>query len=266
MSNTRSVVVAGASIAVEERGSGPALLFVHGYPLDRSLWRHQLGEFASWRRIAPDLRGFGASAAAPPEPTLARYADDLAAVLDALGVEQAVVCGLSMGGYITFEFLRRHRARVRGLILMDTKAEADGAEGKKARDQAAALAEEKGAAAIADGMLPKLLAAGTAQTQPTVVVAVREMMLRASVPGIVAALRAMRDRPDSTDLLPEIAVPTLALCGADDVLTPPAGMKTIAERVRGARYVEVAGAGHLSPLEQPTAVNRAVAGFLSTFG
>lgn len=262
MTNTRTILAAGASIAVEERGDGPALLFVHGYPLDRSLWRHQMEEFPTWRRIAPDLRGFGASAAARPEPTLARHADDLAAVLDALAVDQAVVCGLSMGGYITFEFLRRHRARVRGLILMDTKAEADGAEGKKARDQAVALAEEKGAAAIADAMMPKLMAPGTATSQPALVAAVRAMMRRASVPGIVAALRAMRDRPDSTDLLPGITVPTLAVCGAEDVLTPRAGMRAIAERVREARYVEVPNAGHLSPLEQPVAVNYAVAEFL----
>ena len=266
MTTARNVTVGGVTLAVEDRGLGRALLFVHGYPLDRTLWRHQLDAFSTWRRIAPDLRGFGGSAAVRPEPNLARHADDLAAVLDACKVDQAIVCGLSMGGYITFEFLRRHRARVAGLILMDTKAEADGAEGKKGRDQAAALAEEKGAAAIADAMLPRLLAPGTAKTAPTVVVAAREMMLRASVPGIVAALRGMRDRADSTDLLAGIAVPTLALCGAEDVLTPPAGMRAIAERVRGARYVEVPGAGHLAPLEQPTAVNSAVVEFLNGLG
>lgn len=266
MTTTHNVTVGGVTLAVEDRGSGRALLLVHGYPLDRTLWRHQLDAFPTWRRIAPDLRGFGASAAARPEPTLARHADDLAVVLDFCKVDQAIVCGLSMGGYITFEFLRRHRARVAGLILMDTKAEADGPEGKKGRDQAAALAEEKGAAAIADAMLPRLLAPGTAQTAPTVVVAAREMMLRASVPGIVAALRGMRDRADSTDLLAGISVPTLALCGAEDVLTPPAGMRAIAERVRGARYVEVPGAGHLTPLEQPAAVNLALNGFLNGVG
>lgn len=259
------IAVEGSELTVEVRGNGPALLLVHGYPLDRTLWRHQLPAFARWRRIAPDLRGFGASrgAALPPGGGMQRYADDLVAILDRCEVDGAVCCGLSMGGYILFELLRRHPERVRGLVLMDTKAGVDAPEVKRARDESAALAARDGAGAIAERMLPKLLSAATVETQPETVAAVRKMMGRASVEGIVAALQAMRDRPDSRPQLANIAVPTLVVCGAEDSLTPPGEMQAIAAAVRGARYVEIASAAHLTPLEQPLAVNRALTEFLT---
>ena len=260
----RRTHVDGGDIAVEVRGSGPALVFVHGFPLDRSMWRHQLAGFARWQRIAPDLRGFGHSAGHGGEPaaSLARHADDVAAVLDALGVRRAVLCGLSMGGYVLFEFWRRHADRVRAFVLADTKAEADSADGKRGRDELAAVARREGTVAVAERMLPRMLAAASAAAQPELVTAVREMAARASVEGIATALRAMRDRADSRELLAGIGVPTLVVGGAEDALAPPSVMQALADGIPGARFVAIPAAGHLAPLEQPLAVNRALSEFL----
>jgi YbgC/YbaW family acyl-CoA thioester hydrolase len=260
----RRVRVDGGDLAVEIRGTGPALVLVHGFPFDRSMWRHQVAGFGRWQRIAPDLRGFGHSAGhgGGPAESLARQADDVAAVLDALGVRRAVLCGLSMGGYVLFEFWRRHADRVRALVLADTKAEADSADGRRARDELAAVAQREGTVAVAERMLPRLLAAASAAAQPELVTAVRAMAGRASVDGIVAALRAMRDRADSRELLPAIGVPTLVTGGAEDVLTPPDVMQALADGIPGARFVAIPAAGHLAPLEQPLAVNRALSEFL----
>lgn len=193
---------------------------------------------------------------------MARYADDLVMVLDAVGAESAVCCGLSMGGYVLFDLMRRHPKRVRALILCDTKAEADTPQGKQGRDELAALAEREGMAPVGERLLPKLLGRTTQSSAPELVETVRAMVLRSPVTGVAGALRAMRDRPDSTALLGEIRVPTLVVGGAEDELTPPGVMQPMAQRIRGARYVEVPSAGHMSPLEQPDAVNEVLGDFL----
>lgn len=259
----QKITVAGAELAVEVRGEGAPCVLVHGFPLDHTMWRHQLVALSRWRRIAPDLRGFGASSAPADGYSMARYADDLVAVLDALRLEQAVFCGLSMGGYVLFELWRRHPQRVRALVLADTRAEGDNADGKRGRDELAAVAEREGPAGIAARMLPKLVARTTAQAQPEVVRQVEAMILRTPVPGIVGALRAMRDRPDNRPLLPEIRVPTLVLVGAADELVPPAASRAMADAIPGARYAEVPEAGHLAPLEQPLIASRLMVDFLN---
>lgn len=255
--------VNGVSLAVEVRGDGPAILFIHGYPLDRSIWTEPMAALEGFRRIAPDLRGMGESDAPDLGYSMETYAGDLAALLDALGVEEVVLCGLSMGGYVAFEFLRRWRRRVRGLILMDTRAEADTVEGKRARDASAATAREGGAAAIAESMLPKFLSPATRAQAPEVVERVRALMAAAPVPGLVGALGALRDRPDSTELLPTLTgLPTLVLVGEDDEITPPARARTMAEAIPGARLVVIPGAGHLPPVERPSATTHALLDFL----
>jgi len=250
----RLVSVHGVELALDDRGSGPALLFVHGYPLDGTLWRHQAGAFAGWRTLIPDLRGMGRSDAPDLGYSMATYADDLAALLDAVGVDDVVLVGLSMGGYVAFEFLRRHRPRVRALALVDTRAQADSAEGRRARETAMADARDGGAPLIADQMLPRVLAKGAPESLRE---SVRAMMAATPVPGIVGALAAMRDRPDSTELLPALeGLPTLVVVGAEDTITPPAAAEAMAKAIPGARLAVVPGAGHLAPLEQPEAFNQ----------
>jgi pimeloyl-ACP methyl ester carboxylesterase len=253
----------GATLAVEVRGEGPALLLVHGFPFDHAMWSQQLGGVIGWRSIAPDLRGAGASEVPADGYSMARYAEDLRRICTALDLQTLVCCGFSMGGYILFELLRRYPQLVRALILCDTRAEPDTPEGQHTRDEHAALAERDGLAGLADVLLPKLLGATSRARDPSLTVRVRAMVLRQPVAGVVGALRAMRDRPDSTSGLSGIRVPTLVICGAEDTVTPPALAKTMAQRIPGARYVEVEGAGHLAPLEQPERVTEAVREFLA---
>ncbi|HEV2292124.1 MAG TPA: alpha/beta fold hydrolase [Gemmatimonadales bacterium] len=259
------LTVNGVNLAVDIRGDGPAILFVHGYPLDRTIWQHQVGALTGWRRIAPDLRGFGLSDAPDLGYSMATWADDLAALLDALGVEQAVLCGHSMGGYIGFEFARRYRARLRALVLVDSRAESDTADGKRAREAAMVVAREQGPRAIAAQMLPKMLAAGAAQTMPQVADRVRGIMESAPLSGILGALGAMRDRPDSTPLLAELSgIPTLAIVGEQDELTPAAMSRAIVDRIPGAVLGVIPNAGHLPPVEQPLATTRVLGEFLDS--
>jgi 3-oxoadipate enol-lactonase len=254
--------VGRVTLAADVRGDGPALLLVHGFPLDRSLWAHQVATLGGWRRIAPDLRGLGATVAPDDDYSIAAYADDLIGLLDRLRVRRAVVAGLSMGGYIAFDLVRRFPERVAGLILCDTRADADGPEGRASRDALIAVAQDQGVAAVAERLLPRVLGRTTQLTQPHVVEQVREMMSRAPVSGVVGALRAMKERPDSTPLLPVIGVPTLVVVGQEDELAPLAIAKAMADAIPSGAMTVIPGAGHLSPLEAPTAVSRVLSEFL----
>ncbi len=283
------VKVRGFEMAYEDTGGNATpLLLIHGFPLDRTLWATQLKGLADVARvIAPDLRGFGGSGmsrttsptATSPEGeeskagegvrqsgavSMDAYADDLRGLLDALGVKNAVVAGLSMGGYIAFAFYRKNAHRVRGLILADTKAGADSVEGRKGRDDNIALARAQGAGAVGDKMMPKMIAPETAAERAAIANAVRAMMARQSVDAVVGALEAMRDRPDSTPMLAEITVPTLVVTGADDTLIPPKEAEAMRDAIRGARLVSIPDAAHLANYEQPDAFNAAVREFLKS--
>jgi 3-oxoadipate enol-lactonase len=261
--DTRRFTINGVNLAVEIQGEGPAVLFIHGYPHDRRIWAHAVATLDGFRRVAPDLRGMGQSDAPDLGYSIETYAGDLAALLDTLGIEDAVLCGLSMGGYVALEFVRRWRKRVRALVLMDTRAEADSADARRARDTAAATAREEGAAAVADALLPRMLSRGTHADSPETTEEVRRMMAATPVAGMVGALGAMRDRADSTELLPGLAgLPTLVIVGADDVLTPPTEAQAIAAAVPGARLSVIAGAGHLPPVERPAETTAALREFL----
>ena len=244
--------------------STPAVLFVHGFPFDHAMWRHQLDALSRWQSVAPDLRGAGTTEAlaSPDEYSMASYAHDLVRFLDERQLETVVVCGLSMGGYITFELLRQVSKRVAGAILCNTKATADSAEAKRGRDALAAMARAQGAAGVAQDLVPKLLSGATRERQPNVVQEVTEMIERQPVAGIVGALQALRERPDSTPLLKRIRVPVLVVAGADDQITPAQGMREMANAISGAEFVLIPEAGHLTPLEQPVAVNAAILAFL----
>jgi pimeloyl-ACP methyl ester carboxylesterase len=195
------------------------------------------------------------------------YADDLAALLDTLGVDDVVLCGLSMGGYVIFEFLRRWRSRVRGLILIDTRAEADGAEARRARDTMAAAARESGAEAVAEAMLPKVLSAASLEHDAATAERIRGIMAATPVAGLVGALAAMRDRHDSTGLLPTLGgLPTLIIVGEEDTITPPDTARRMATAIPGARLVVIPGAAHVPPVEQPAETTSVIREFLRIVG
>ena len=265
--DAQRLTVNGVNLAVEVRGEGPAVLFVHGYPFDHTIWRDQIDSLDGYRRIAPDLRGMGRSDAPDLGYGMGIYADDLAALLDALGVNEVVLCGLSMGGYVIFEFLRRWRHRGRARILMDTRAEGDSTEARRARDTAAATAREGGAAAVGEALLPKVLAPGSDERAPELVEQVRRMIAATPVAGMVGALAAMRDRHDSTGLLPTLAgLPTLVMVGEEDVLAPPEAARRMATLIPAARLVVIPGAGHVPPLERPSETTAEIREFLRVVG
>ncbi|HEU4564081.1 MAG TPA: alpha/beta fold hydrolase [Gemmatimonadaceae bacterium] len=243
-------------LAYDDQGTGPPVLFVHAFPLDRRMWAAQLNALgAAYRCIVPDLRGFGQSDVAGPF-SMERYADDLAALLDALWVRQPVVLvGLSLGGYIAFAFWRRHRSRVRGLVLADTRPGADSAEGMERRRKTIATAREGGAGAVADLLADGMMSARTRQRHPERLAQLRQMMADAPVEGIVGACEAMMARPDSTPLLESIDVPTLVVVGEDDATTPPSEARRMHAAIPASRLEEIPGAGHLSNLERPAAFN-----------
>ena len=193
---------------------------------------------------------------------MATYADDLVRLLDQMQVKKAVVAGLSLGGYIAFELLRRYRDRVAGLILLDTRADADTAEGRASRETLIEVARKAGPGAVGEQMIPSLLGRTTQRTQPHLVPQVKEMAERWSVPGMVGALGAMRDRPDSTALLQTVDVPALVVVGEEDEVTPPALARAMTSAMPSAAMTTIAAAGHLSALEAPSAVSRVMAEFL----
>ncbi len=252
--------VNGVRLFYTDRGKAkrPALLLIHGFPLDHRLWDAQVTALArTMRVIAPDLRGHGASDLPVGPCTMEQHADDLAALLDHLQVSTAVVAGLSMGGYIALAFWRRHAQRVRALALLDTRAEPDSVVARASRDASAARVKAVGAETFAREMLPRLLAPASL-VDAKISAAALKMMASQSVAGIAGALGGLRDRADSRPTLPSITAPTLVLVGEADVLTPPADAQAMAAAIPNARLVVVPSAGHLSPMENPKAVNAAL--------
>jgi 3-oxoadipate enol-lactonase len=254
-------------VEYDDVGSGRPLVLLHAFPLSRTMWRSQVEAMQDLGRlIVPDLRGFGGTASGDGN-SVEQMADDVAALLDALRVAQPVVVGgVSMGGYVALAFARRHGPRLRGLILADTRAEADTAEGRTNRDKMIAFARQHSAADVIDAILPKMVSPETQQRRPEVVAEVRRIASAQSTAGIIAALEALRDRPDVTPQLAEIKVPTLVVVGSEDEITPPAAAQTLASSIRGAKLATVPGAGHLSNLERPDVFNEAVRSFLQTVG
>jgi 3-oxoadipate enol-lactonase len=258
-----SVRVRGIEMAYEDTGSGPAVVLLHGFPFNRSMWREQTEALsASYRVITPDLRGHGETTATDEPATMDEMARDVAALMDALDIRRAAVGGLSMGGYVTLAFYRRFPLRVRALVLADTRPQADTDEARRNREQQARKALKEGMNAIAEVMLPKALAPTTLREHPERVARVREMIKSTKPAGAAAALRGMAARVDQSDFLPSILAPTLILVGSEDELTPPRDAEFMRREIRGSRLVVIEGAAHLSNIENPVEFNRALKEFL----
>lgn len=251
-----------------DQGKGVPLLLVHGFPLDHTMWRYQAEAFhTNYRVIAPDLRGFGQSyvepIAAKTGVPMADYADDLAVLLENLRVvEPVILCGFSMGGYVAWQFLERYRSRVKALIMCDTKSAADTPQARETRFKMAESVEGWGSAHVATLMVSKLFAASTLNKNAKIVEEVQDVIARTDPVAIAAAQRGMAHRGDKTALLPNIDLPALYIVGKDDQISPPAEVRAMADATPGARYVEIADAAHMSPMENPRAVNRAIASFV----
>jgi len=256
----------GYQVAFTDAGNGPPILFIHGYPLSRKLWAPQIDGLAeaSWL-LAPDLPGFGGSAPVSGPTSMEAYAADLNEFLNALYVEEPVIlCGLSMGGYVAFAFYRKYRERVRALILTATRARPDTPEARQNRSQAAEQVRREGVQSIIPGMIAALFAPQTLQQNPELVERVRAIMSSASPEGVIAALRAMAARPDSTSMLAGIRVPTLVVHGEDDSIIPLEEARQMAESIPGAGFETIPGAGHLLNLESPQRFNQVLREFLES--
>ena len=261
----RHVGLGERQLAVEVQGDGPGILLIHGFPMDRTLWRPLMAGLGGWLRLAPDLPGFGLSDAFPDgRATIARYADDLVRVLDEFRVERAVVCGLSLGGYVAFELWRNHRDRVRAFVLMSTRAEADPPDAIAKRNEMIADVGTKGLGALVETFFPRLLAPATLSDRGPVAAHVRTMLLDNQPAGLQSAIAAMRDRADSTDLLESVSVPALVVAGQEDVLIPGGTSRALARGIKGSRFETITGAGHVAPLEQPEATVKVVTDFLGS--
>ena len=255
--------VSGTTIDYDVRGSGPPVLFLHAFPLNKAMWDAQVVALEGTHQVVRfDARGFGGTPPGDGLLTMEKIADDAAALLDHLGLSRAVVCGLSMGGYAAFAMVRRHPSRIKGLVLADTRTAADSVEQKKSRSGQAEKVRREGPAGIADGFLEKAVGDTTRKQRPEVVARVKEMILAAPARAIVDALAGLAARADSGSTLREIKVPVLVVCGAEDALTPVADSEAIHRGVPGSTLVVIPGAGHLSAMEDHAAFNRALAAFL----
>jgi 3-oxoadipate enol-lactonase len=246
---------------VTDLGEGVPVLWVHGYPLASSVFEQQLA-IRGIRHIMPDLPGFGQSRANVGDVTIDDYARILLEVLDQRGLDQAIFAGLSMGGYICLAAARLAPHRLRGLILLDTRETPDTPEARKGRYESIEKVQREGVQPIADAMLPKMLTAAAPRELKD---RVREIMTSSSAEGMIAALKAMAERADSSAVLPAIDVPALIVVGEEDTITPPSDAERMAQAMPQARVVRIPGAAHLANVEKAEEVNRAIGAFVTGY-
>ncbi|WP_394824851.1 alpha/beta fold hydrolase [Pendulispora albinea] len=262
MTSDRFIERDGVRIHYLDQGRGTPVLLLHAYPLHGAMFQPQLDALASkYRFIVPDHRGFGKSGPPLAEASeMAQLAGDALAVLDALQIQQAVIGGVSMGGYIAMALLNRAPERFKALILADTQSTADDDAARKKREEAARKALESGMRGVAEAMLPQLLAPDTPESIRT---KVTNLVLENSPQGAAAAQRGMALRVDSAEALSRYPGPSLVLVGEKDPITPPEKAKKLASLLKNATLVVIPNAGHLSNLESPGPFNHALDTFLS---
>jgi len=264
MAEVRTIRVGEAQWHLVDQGAGPVVLLVHGFPLDHTMWRPQIEALGGqYRVIAPDLPGFGRNPPVDGTLTMEHLADSLAALLDALGIDEKIcLCGLSMGGYVAFRFWHRHAGRVRALVLCDTRSAADSDEAAANRHKLAETVLADGSGPVAELMLPKLLWEASVHNQPALAEQLSATMRTAAPTTLAAALRGMAQRPDSRELLATFDVPTLVIVGQHDAISTVEEMREIATAIAGAEFAVIPDAGHMAPLENPAAVHAALIPFL----
>lgn len=245
-----------------EAGSGWPVVLLHAFPLSADFWRPQLERCPQgWRLIAPDLRGFG-PAGGPVAESIDQMASDVAALLDELRIERAVVGGLSMGGYVTLALFRQAPERFTGMILANTRAGADSAEGRAARDRMSTLVRSQGPAAVADEMMPKLLGKSTRESRPEIAGTVRALIESNSAAAIDGAIRSMKERIDANPVLEKVGRPALVITSDEDTLIPATEGEDMVRQLPRAQLVTIPKSGHLSSLESPDDFTEAMGNFL----
>jgi 3-oxoadipate enol-lactonase len=257
--------VNGIKMAYTDEGAGETLLLVHGFPLNRLVWSTQVEAFkATFRVIAPDLRGLGESGGTAGAVAMARFAEDLNALALQLGAGPVIMAGHSMGGYVALAFAKAFPRCLRGLVLVGTKAGADAPEAAAARRATAErVRAEDRVTVVVEAMAAKMLSASNADSG--MAAAVRGFMASSRPEGLVGALLGMAERPDASDWLGQIRVPTLVVAGLDDTIIPPAESEALAKAIPGARLELIPRAGHLVAFERADAFNEVMGTWLGTF-
>ncbi len=249
----------------DHASAGRAVVFLHAFPLNRLMWEPQVEQLGgSYDMIVPDMRGLGASDITNGTTTMERMADDVHAIVTSLEVAPVVLVGLSMGGYVALAYARKYVDEVRGLVLANTRASADSEQVRAGRYDMIREVTENGPAAIAAAMLPKLLSPKAIEERAPIAAEVTRMIETTSPAGIAGALAGMAERPDSTDLLASLDVPTLVVASTLDAVVSEAESQRMAESISGARFVVIPDAGHLSNLEQPEVFNEILGEFLES--
>ncbi len=247
----------GVTIFYDDVGEGPALVLLHGFTLSSAMWRPQQDALRDqFRVITPDLRGMGQSSVPTMGYSMELYASDIVALLDHLKLEQVILGGMSMGGYVALALLRRFAGRVRGLILIDTQAEADDHVTRSKRSALIDRVRAVGSEAIAD--TSKMFNEQTHRERPELVEQMRAIMAHTVPDGIVGAVTAMVERPDAMEVLRNTTIPALIIVGRDDPLTPPSDAEAMWEALPYAQLLVLDGAAHAANLEQPDVVNQAI--------
>ena len=259
MDRVMRIKIDGLTMAYNVSGVGAPLTLIHGFPLNKIMWRPQVSSLSRrFRVVALDLPGFGESEAPPGPCSMDRFADYVGALLRQLRIHSSVVVGHSMGGYVTFRLYARHRSLVGGMVLANTRAEADSPEGKQGRLATIERIKREGLTSYISESAEKLVSPATMARRPEILRTLRDIMKAASEHSIVSTLHALAERPDSTPLLSEITVPTLVITGAQDQIIPFDSAGRMHSSIRGSQLVTIQSTGHMSNLEDPEAFNRAV--------
>ena len=261
-----NLTVNDIDLAYDDCGQGPAVLLIHGFPLNRRMWQPQLPALAGagYRVIAPDLRGFGESEAPSAGYSIDLFADDLIALLDALQIERAVVGGMSMGGYILMNLLERYPQRLRAACFIATKSSADDQAGRARRSALAAEAERLGANPIIKIFAELLFATDTMLSRPELIARVTSWMRDTHPSGLAGGLLAMRDRKDYTALLPGFRQPSLVVAGAEDRAASPDALQRLTAGLPRCRSRIIGQAGHMVNMERPEEFNASLLEFLGS--
>jgi 3-oxoadipate enol-lactonase len=260
------IQIGNGFLAYDKIGKGIPLLFIHGYPLSRKIWTPQMESLSDLATlISVDLRGHGESFAYDGPYSMELLAEDCKKVLEDININQPVlVCGLSMGGYVTMALYRNYPHLIKGLILTSTRAGADSPEAKASREASIKKANDNGSSYIADNMIQKIVAPQTSYSKPDLVRKIHAIMAHTSIQGIVGALHGMMNRSDSTSLLSQISCPTLIIHGTDDQLIPIKEAELMHSQIPNSQMVRIVNAGHLPNLEQPDVFNQALSDFIAS--
>ncbi len=259
-----SLLVNNLAVFHEGNSSNVSILFIHGFPYDHQMWKHQVSAFKSTHYcVSHDIRGLGESPAGDGQFTIEYFVDDLEQIIEYLKLDHPVLCGLSMGGYISLRAVERMEEKFRALILCDTKSEADNNEAKLKRAAGIKRINKEGVQKFAADFVPNCFTKESIEKLGEEYISILGRSMNSNPEGVKGCLLAMAGRTDTTDYLSQIKIPVLVLCGEKDTLTSPETMKAMADKIKGSEFAIVPGSGHMSAVENPLFVNEKIGEFLS---